>query len=277
MIVPGIHKARTILFLFIHQARSCITCYVKPYIQSLTKMPAVSWTTDEQYKWLQEWLATYMVHAKEKDYTHFWPSCCTAWFQRFPERAVIFPDIPTDVDLTPEQEAILQEARGACESVRHFVLLSMQCLTIPSRIAQQLQTWFRWCANSSKKNRSLKKKLTVFESALQPKRRTKSEAKIYSDMFYDERIKPLVTAEAEAGNVTTSGKCVALGRKFSKELLNDESEDVKAEVRAKHEQQLTCRKGAKRGKSVLDDEEGNEEIDAELPIICQRFAQLVKQ
>jgi hypothetical protein len=205
-----------------------------------------------------------MVHAKEKDYTHFWPSCRTAWFQKFPEHAVIFPDIPTDVDLTPEQEAILQEAHGVHELVRHFVLLFMQCLTIPSRITQQLQTWFHWRANSSKKNHSLKKKLTVFESALQPKRRTKSEAEIYSDMFYNERIKPLVTAEAEAGNVTTSGKRVALGRKFSKELLDDESEDVKVEVRAKYEQQLTRRNGAKHGKSVLDDEEGNEEIDAEL-------------
>lgn len=71
-------------------------------------------------------------------------------------------------------------------------------------------------------------------------------------------------AEAEAGNVTTSGKRVALGRKFSKELLDDESEDVKAEVRAKYEEQLTRKKGAKQGKSVLDDEDDNEERDAEL-------------
>lgn len=71
-------------------------------------------------------------------------------------------------------------------------------------------------------------------------------------------------AEAEAGNVTTSGKRVALGRKFSKELLDDESEDVKAEVRAKYEEQLTRKKGAKQGKNVLDDEDDNEERDAEL-------------
>lgn len=84
-------------------------------------MPAASWTTDEQYKWLQDRLATYTMHAKEKDYTHFWPSCRAAWFQKFPERAAVFPDIPMDVDLTPEQETILQEAREARESVRHFV------------------------------------------------------------------------------------------------------------------------------------------------------------
>ncbi|KAG1775067.1 hypothetical protein EV702DRAFT_1199664 [Suillus placidus] len=111
-----------------------------------------------------------------------------------------------DVDLTPEQEAILQEVRES-----------------------QLQTWFYWHANSSKKNRSLKKKLTVFENALQQKRRAKSDAKIYSEMFYNECIKPLVMAEAEASNVTTSGKCVALDQKFSKELLDNESEDVKVE------------------------------------------------
>lgn len=36
------------------------------------------------------------------------------------------------------------------------------------------------------------------------------------------------------------------------------------EVRAKYEEQHTHKKGAKHGKSVLDDEDGNEEIDAEL-------------
>lgn len=87
-------------------------------------------------------------------------------------------------------------------------------------------------------------------------------------MYYDERIKPLVVAEAEAGNVATSGKRVALGRKFSKELLEDESEDVKAEIRAKYEQRLKAlKKGAKRSTHFLDDNDINdsdEEMDAEV-------------
>ncbi|KAG2138232.1 hypothetical protein BD769DRAFT_1663808 [Suillus cothurnatus] len=151
----------------------------------------------------------------------------------------------------------------------------------------QLRTWFRWRTNGSKKNRSLKKKSTVFDDALKPKRCTKSEAEIYLEMYYNERVKPLVMAEAEAGNVTTSGKRVALGRKFSKELLKDKTEDVKADIRSKYEEQLRAvKRAAKSGNHFLDlDDEVDDEMDAkiimqgidDLPVICKRFAQLVKQ
>ncbi|KAG1745615.1 hypothetical protein EDB19DRAFT_1906130 [Suillus lakei] len=226
------------------------------------------WTTDEQYVWLQDRLATYMVHTKEKDYSRFWALCRIAWFAQFPERVVVYPDIPKDVELTCKQQKVVELAEEAREA--------------------QLHTWFRWRINKSKKNRSLKKKLTVFDDTLQPKRRAKSEAEIYSELYYDERIKPLVMAEQDAGNVATSGKRMALGRKFSKELLEDETEEIKAEIREKYEEQLTHKKRAKREKNVLDDDadnDDNEELDVEaimqgiddLPVICRRFAKLVKQ
>lgn len=112
----------------------------------------------------------------------------------------------------------------------------------------------------------MKKKCTVFDDALQPKRRVKSEAEIYSEVYYDERIKPLVMAEAEAGNVTTSGKHVALGRKFLKELLEDESEDVKAKIHAKYEERMKAvKKGTKHRTHTLDDNDSDDnEVDAEV-------------
>lgn len=69
-------------------------------------------------------------------------------------------------------------------------------------------------------------------------------------------------AEEEVATVT-SGRRVALGRKFSKELLEDEDEDVKAQVRKMYrEQRKTHEKGAK--KNVLDDDdEGDCVFDAE--------------
>ncbi|KAG0698888.1 hypothetical protein DFH29DRAFT_877672 [Suillus ampliporus] len=82
------------------------------------------------------------------------------------------------------------------------------------------------------------------------------------DMVYDERIKPLVKAEQEA------------------ELLEDKSDEVKQEVREKYNKQ----KKVKKGKSNHEDDD-DDEIDADaiakgiddLPIICQRFACLVKK
>ncbi|KAG1887846.1 hypothetical protein F4604DRAFT_1674994 [Suillus subluteus] len=154
-----------------------------------------------------------------------------AWFTQFPECAVVYPDIPMDVELTHEQSKVVELAQEAHEA--------------------QLHTWFRWHANSSKKNCSLKKKMTVFDKTLELKRRVKSEAEIYSEIYYNKCIKSLVMAEQEAGNVATSSKCVALGRKFSKELLEDKTEDIKTDIRAKG----------------IDD----------LPVICRHFAKLVKQ
>ncbi|KAG1772882.1 hypothetical protein EV702DRAFT_1201354 [Suillus placidus] len=176
-------------------------------------MPAARWTTKEQTEWLQECLPQYMSeHLKDKDYSHFWPVVIAEWFKQF-------PDIPTD-SLLVEQNIAVGEAK---------------------KKRKQLQTWFHWRANASKKNHSLKKESTVFDDALLPRRQAKSEAEIYADIYYDECIKPLVKAEEEAWNVT-SGKCITLSRKFSKELLEDEDEEVKSQIREIYEQQWKTHK-----------------------------------
>ncbi|KAG1727885.1 hypothetical protein EDB19DRAFT_2042693 [Suillus lakei] len=212
----------------------------------------------EQAEWLQERLPQYMTeHLKDKDYSHFWPVLHAEWFKQFPEEAVTFPNIPADT-LSAEQNAAVDTAKAKWKS--------------------QLRTWFRWCANTSKKNCSLKKQSTVFNDALQPKRRAKSEAEIYSDIYYDKRIKPLVKAEEEAGHVTSGGR-ITLSRKFSKELLDDEEEDVKAQIHEMYKQQQ------QKIHNKLDDDKDDCMLDAEgiiqgiddLPIICRQFAHLVRK
>ncbi|KAG2036107.1 hypothetical protein BDR03DRAFT_983222 [Suillus americanus] len=76
---------------------------------------------------------------------------------------------------------------------------------------------------------------------------------------------------------------MALGRKFSKELLEDESDEVKEEVRKRYDEQI---KGSKGKVDLLEGEgDDNDENDPDaiakgidkLPIICQHFACLVKK
>ncbi|KAG2151530.1 hypothetical protein DEU56DRAFT_908367 [Suillus clintonianus] len=203
-------------------------------------MPAARWTSDVQTEWLQECLPQYLTeHVKEKDY---WPTLIGDWFKQFPEEAVVFPDIAADA-LSPEQHIEVGEAEN--------------------RRKIQLRTWFRWRANVSKKNRSLKKESTVFDDVLQPKRRAKSEAELYSDIYYDERIKPLVKAEEEAGKVS-SGRQIALGRKFSKELLNDEDEEVKVHIRDMYKKQWkTHERSGKKNYLDKDSEDDCVPFDAE--------------
>ncbi|KAG1809254.1 hypothetical protein EV424DRAFT_1543064 [Suillus variegatus] len=76
---------------------------------------------------------------------------------------------------------------------------------------------------------------------------------------------------------------MVLGRRFSKELLEDESDEVKKEIRKRYNKQI---KGSKGKGDILDDkDDDNNESDPdaitkgidELPIICQHFAHLVKK
>ncbi|KAG1864823.1 hypothetical protein F4604DRAFT_1928632 [Suillus subluteus] len=222
-------------------------------------LPA-KWTTTEQYLWLQEQFPEYTtLHDGDKEYTHFWPKIYLHWFRRWPERAILFPGIPNKTMLKKEQ----QTAETHAEDSRKV----------------QLQTWFHWRTNASKKNRGLKKDTSIFEAALVLKSRAKSAEEIYMDMVYNEWIKPLIKAEQEAGNITTAGQRMALGQKFCKELLEDESDEVKEEVREKYDKQKKVKR------VMLDNEDDNDETDADaiakaiddLPIICQRFARLIKK
>ncbi|KAG0700902.1 hypothetical protein DFH29DRAFT_1000707 [Suillus ampliporus] len=224
-------------------------------------MPAAQWTTKEQYEWLQEQLPEHIaLHSEDKDYTHFWAKTHLYWFKRWPEQATLFPDIPLEITLTEEQQAAELAAKKTCKV--------------------RLWTWFRWWTNASKKNHGLKKEISDFETTLLLKSRTKSVEDIYMDMVYDEQIKPLVKVEQEVGNIATAGCCMVLGRKFCKELLEDESDEVKKEVREKYNKQKKVKK------DMLDDKaDNNDKTDTDaivkgiddLPIICQCFAHLIKK
>ncbi|KAG0708156.1 hypothetical protein DFH29DRAFT_994410 [Suillus ampliporus] len=207
-------------------------------MQSEKKMPPAKWTTTEQYLWLQEQFPEYTaIHDGDKEYTLFWPKIYLYWFSRWPERAILFPGIPNETMLKKEQQTAETDAEDSRKA--------------------RLQTWFHWRTNASKKNRGLKKDTSIFEAALVPKSRAKSAEEIYMDMVYSERIKPLIKAEQEAGNISTAGQRMALGRKFCKELLEDESDEVKEEVREKYNKQKKVKR------VVLDDEDDNDETDAD--------------
>lgn len=83
-------------------------------------MPPAQWTTAEQFEWLQERLSDYIQHTEQKDYSRFWPETYAHWFKKWPERAVIFPNIPPDVPLSKEEERNVQEAYAKRKTVSVF-------------------------------------------------------------------------------------------------------------------------------------------------------------
>lgn len=71
------------------------------------------WTTEEQEEFLTSLYAEFHEHAAEKKYEEFWKKVNKMWFERWPERKVLFGDLPVDYVLTPDQ---VKELAAAVES-----------------------------------------------------------------------------------------------------------------------------------------------------------------
>jgi hypothetical protein len=56
----------------------------------------------------------------KRNYEPMWNPFFEAWAAKFPEHAVVFKDIPLDVDLTEEQSAVVSKAWALRQQVRIF-------------------------------------------------------------------------------------------------------------------------------------------------------------
>lgn len=61
-------------------------------------MPPATWTTDDQYDWLKVWEPVYLEHTQNKTYARFWEEVFPAWFEKWPERAVLYPTVEGPLD-----------------------------------------------------------------------------------------------------------------------------------------------------------------------------------
>ncbi|KAF8837384.1 hypothetical protein BDN67DRAFT_983298 [Paxillus ammoniavirescens] len=211
-------------------------------------MPPAPWTTKEQSTFLTSWLSDYLIHIQEKDYSRFWPGLNTAWFTQWPEKDVQF--LGVEDPLTPEQETLLGVAIEARKT--------------------QLQTWFCWRTNGSRRSHIQTKKTSVFDEAFQLKgSRLLSKAELYYLEYYDDHIKPHVKAEQEAGNITTSGA-------LSKELLEAEDEDTKIKIQEMYKLQSKKR----RDRGLMEEETDPltiQEAIEDLPLVLTCIVTLIKQ
>ena len=76
------------------------------------------WTTPEQKKFLQDELVRYSSMSA-KEYARFWPDFFRQWAQRWPERAVMFPELLSDAPLTSQQHSDLVGAVTKCQQVSY--------------------------------------------------------------------------------------------------------------------------------------------------------------
>lgn len=67
-------------------------------------MPQRKWATPEQEEFLTSHLPEYRVHCAAKNYGDFFKRVEIDWFQRWPERKVMYPNVPADHIYTAAEE-----------------------------------------------------------------------------------------------------------------------------------------------------------------------------
>ncbi|KIJ10011.1 hypothetical protein PAXINDRAFT_16916 [Paxillus involutus ATCC 200175] len=68
------------------------------------KMPNPGWTSEEQCEFLSQQLGVYQKYSEKKVYGQFLPKLFEDWFQKWPERLTVFPNIPINQLLMAEQQ-----------------------------------------------------------------------------------------------------------------------------------------------------------------------------
>lgn len=151
-----------------------------------------------QLRWLEAKEADCRVLLDNKEYSKLWPQIFEGWFAKFPEHKALFP--------WPSRPwGSLSRTRITagwvhCQATKVWsCCISVTLVITGVSTLQKIQSWFRWQKNSARATCCANKQGTALISSLVTlKCQTRSKVKIYSDKFYDMKVKPLVDAEIAA-------------------------------------------------------------------------------
>ncbi|KAG2128729.1 hypothetical protein DEU56DRAFT_915399 [Suillus clintonianus] len=206
------------------------------------------WTSQEAQEFVNTFYSRYQVCQATKDYSTFWPPFFEAWNEKYPERLVVFPDIPLDQDLDIEQKDIVKDAYQLRKD----------------KLVNKLRNdWGTSKASRKAKNHREKVGIDAAASILAARQtkgmRSLSVYEAYSKLYYASCIKPVVDAEMQMlkrakcgdlqpndgeneygkdveGNDVSQKKCevkrVTVVKRITKEMYEKETDEVKDEVAA---------------------------------------------
>lgn len=195
-------------------------------------MTGAQWANQDQIEFLWSFISEYYkINKGDKNYVPFWSRLKEKWFELYPEHKVCFPDKELD-DLLPDEVACVTESIQARIKVTDSLNFNKQHLTRWD--LQQLKTWFRWRVNPRATTGGRRGRLADLE-LFEERTRQLKDYEMYSKLYYDEKIKPLVEeVEEELGSMELSkGEKLNLRKRIAKDLYEGEDEDVKELVIAK--------------------------------------------
>lgn len=192
-----------------------------------------SWATKDQAALLQTFLPAYIECIPAKNYEPVLKKVWLDFFQRWPEREVVFPDIPADEVLSVQQTNLLAKAVSARQLVR---ILQQMCQTRTKTLpaSQQITRWYRWQTNVSRMSRtSGTRGVLKFDAVLAggvTSGRAPRKMHVYSHQYYDKKVKMDADKAIRTENVTDRGPRLNKRLALTQEKFEAESEEVKEQV-----------------------------------------------
>ncbi|KAG6377898.1 hypothetical protein JVT61DRAFT_14687 [Boletus reticuloceps] len=214
-------------------------------------MPPHSWTTAEQDNFIEGFYDDFLKGQANRNYSTFWPPFFEHWFAKYPEEAVIFPDLPAGTKLNAAQATQVGKAMDLRK--------------------EQLRNKLRNNWGASKRVRKAKgvdsKSCVVLISQLMKAKelctRKPQMIEVYLNLYYDEKVKPALERGADVQKDVAITAAVSDGQKAMKlapnlaammskarELYKNESAEIKEKVEARWKEIVSEREqGAGEGKA----------------------------
>ncbi|KAH9831678.1 uncharacterized protein C8Q71DRAFT_861684 [Rhodofomes roseus] len=173
-----------------------------------------TWTTEEQNEWFADKREAFLAAQKAGKVSAFFTETEGQFFERWPELTRLFgPDVALST-LTAEQEVAYRDALVARKKRIHAKFYNLH--------------------SKLKKGEANGVSLTSLLSASGKGAGTRcpQELEVYMKLYYKDKIQPGVEAEIKENNVPSS-KTIGVIRRHTQLAYDDETEEVKAEVRAK--------------------------------------------
>ncbi|KAG6379315.1 hypothetical protein JVT61DRAFT_11772 [Boletus reticuloceps] len=196
-------------------------------------MPPHSWTTAEQDNFIEGFYDDFLKGQANRNYSTFWPLFFEHWFAKYPEEAVIFPDLPAGTKLNAAQATQVGKAMDLRKEQLH---------------------------NKLRNNLGTSKRLM---KAKELRTRKPQMIEVYLNLYYDEKVKPALEGGADVQKDVAIAAAASDGQKATKlapnlaammskarELYKNESAEIKEKVEARWKEIVSEREqGAGKGKA----------------------------
>ncbi|KAG9309048.1 hypothetical protein JVU11DRAFT_11066 [Chiua virens] len=190
------------------------------------------WMTAEQNEFLESYYQEYLESQAKREYSSFWPRFYDAWFQKYPEEAMLFPEWTKGATLSTEQKQEVEKAEG--------VRKSQLCNRARNK-------WGAGKKNRQAKHADIKSCAALISDLMKardPRSRKPQKIEVYLNLYYEERVKPLLKLEDgcdvpkdeaiaaaseghKGANVTPKVSAIM---RAAQDAYKKESEEIKAKV-----------------------------------------------